>query len=309
MNAFISFELDHTVTRINRQSLEGDVDETRRIAQQLEHANQIWSDFAINSYGNVIFLAGPEGKISIPADKLNEVSAIVCQYAEANEDTVSVGVGMGLQESVKALLAAKLTGGDRIHMYDEATEKLLQEAKNSKLEKSELQMNTSPGALERFHNMAQAYEQTRAVKEQELARQQELAQIKAELVQVLQQLKAAAPELAQLQATAPETYQSISMMTRSLLALAQEVTGVPLTQASPQQQQQTTGATPADSSSHMNIPTYKAPKAPHATIPVGAIRNGKIKVKVGDQVAWRSVRSGLGVDADGIPTSVRNLDD
>ncbi len=304
MSAFISFELDHTTARLNRTSLEGDADEVRKIAQQLEHTNEIWCDFSMNNGGVIIFLAGPEGRFSLPPDKLDELPTMVRRYADANEDTLSVGVGMDLQQSVKALLASKLLGGDRTTMYSDDVEVVLKEHKDGKLAKSELQMNPAPAVVDRFHNMAQAYQQAQIAKEQEMTRQNEVEQLKAQVVQVLQQLKASAPQLAELRTTSPETYQSIAMMAQAMLSLAQELTGVRMVQ--PQQQSQ---PQQSQTSSNVAIPTYAAPKAPHSVIPVGAIRNGKIKVKVGDVTSWRSVRSGLGVDTDGNPTSIRNLGD
>jgi hypothetical protein len=128
MRVFVAFDGDTIGQMIGRARQADDVEGVRRVNQRIELGNEIWRAWATNSGGSVIEIGGDEGAIEVPADKLDELPAIRAQYAQKVEASVSVGVGMKLSEASKALLAAKLSGKDRITFYTEECDKLIEDA-------------------------------------------------------------------------------------------------------------------------------------------------------------------------------------
>lgn len=55
----------------------------------------------------------------------------------------------------------------------------------------------------------------------------------------------------------------------------------------------------------MSLPDKPTKKIPRAQMPIGAVKDGKMKVKDGDtqKVAWRQGKGGFSRDFDGDPTS------
>ncbi len=117
MNLFLCFDGDHIGRQVGRAVLTDDVSEVRRVDQAINHGNEIWKSFALRAGGSVIEIGGDEGRIELGVDHLGEVADITRQYAEAVGATVSVGVGMKLSDSAKALAVAKLRGGNQIVLW------------------------------------------------------------------------------------------------------------------------------------------------------------------------------------------------
>jgi hypothetical protein len=128
MNVFISWDGDHIGRQVGRASLHDDVEGLRRISQQIDHGNVIWKSWIESHGGSLVSMGGDEGRAEVPAAYLDELDKIRKQYQEAVGSTVSVGVGMKLSESDRALLAAKLRGGDRIEFYTDEVNEIVTEA-------------------------------------------------------------------------------------------------------------------------------------------------------------------------------------
>lgn len=128
MNIYISFDGDEIGARIGRARLADDIEEVRRVNQSIDHGNEIWKSFALRVGGSIVEIGGDEGALEIPADYLDELPKIRTQYASAVGASVSVGVGMKLSESAKALLVAKLQGKDKIVFFTEECDKAISEA-------------------------------------------------------------------------------------------------------------------------------------------------------------------------------------
>lgn len=127
MKVFVSFDGDHIGRMVGRASLADKPEEVSKIAQAIDRGNQIWRSWAESHGGQVINIGGDEGRLSVEADHLAELPKIRDQYAEAVGSTVSVGVGMKLSEADKSLMAAKLQGGDRIQLFTEEVNEVLEE--------------------------------------------------------------------------------------------------------------------------------------------------------------------------------------
>lgn len=129
MLIFIAWDGDHIGRAVGRASLADDVEGLRRISQNIDLGNNIWKSWVELKGGSLVSMGGDEGRAQVPADCVDELPAIREQYAKAVEAPVSVGVGMKLSEADKALLAAKLQGGDRITFYTDEANEIVEEAR------------------------------------------------------------------------------------------------------------------------------------------------------------------------------------
>ena len=116
---FVSFDGDHIGRMVGRASLADDIEGLRRISQSIDKGNQLWGSWALASMGTVISLGGDEGRVEVPADHLGDLQGLRSEYHTAVGATCSVGVGMTLSEADKALLYAKVHGGNRQCFYSE----------------------------------------------------------------------------------------------------------------------------------------------------------------------------------------------
>lgn len=139
MLCFISFDGDSVGRVIGRAVLSDDVSEVARVSQRIDHGEEIWRAFALRSGGQMISCGGDEGSFSIGVDHLPEIPAISKQYAEAVDATVSVGIGMKLSESAKALMVAKLRGGRQTLLWNpEMQDELDKATKNQETEQAKI---------------------------------------------------------------------------------------------------------------------------------------------------------------------------
>jgi hypothetical protein len=165
MRVYVSFDGDGIGQKVGRARLADDVEAVRKISQAIDLGNEIWRSWALSTGGAVIELGGDEGALEIPADRISELPAIRDQYAGKVGATVSVGVGMKLGESSKALLAAKLKGKDQIVFFSDECDDLIEQVQKNPqseaakiadeyLNKAAPAMN--PGAFEGAHRPSAA---------------------------------------------------------------------------------------------------------------------------------------------------------
>ncbi len=140
----------------------------------------------------------------------------------------------------------------------------------------------------RFHEAAQAHHQ----KEQQAKQNKKEidAQLKAQIVSILQKVKAQSPMLEKIRQNAPDLYQSIIQMTQAMILLGREVVG----------------------ESVQKEPLAKA-EYWRSRLPVGSQidtsadgtrSGGKIKIRTADgKERWISIRSGKIMGIDGGPRS------
>lgn len=120
MDVFVCWDGDKIGRRVGRAVLDDNVGEVRRVDQAINAGNELWRAMALAAGGSVIEVGGDEGRVQIDASHLGDMPPVAERYAETVGATVSVGVGTKLSESAKALVVAKLRGGNRIVMWDES---------------------------------------------------------------------------------------------------------------------------------------------------------------------------------------------
>jgi hypothetical protein len=118
MDVFVCWDGDKIGRRVGRAVLANDVGEVRRVDQAINAGNELWKAFALNHGGSVIEMGGDEGRIMVDASWLAEMPQIARNYSNLVGATVSVGVGMSMADSARALVVAKLRGGDQILVWD-----------------------------------------------------------------------------------------------------------------------------------------------------------------------------------------------
>jgi hypothetical protein len=132
MKVLIAWDGDHIGREVGRASLADDVEGLRRISQAIDLGNNTWRSWIVMNGGSVISMGGDEGRAEILAEKLPELPKIREQYAEAVGASVSVGVGTKLSEADRALIVAKLRGGNRIVLYTDDLEDEIKAAEQEK---------------------------------------------------------------------------------------------------------------------------------------------------------------------------------
>ncbi len=125
---YVGWDGDHIGRQVGRARLSDNVEEVRRVDQAIIRGNLVWTSWALSHGGSTVEVGGDEGVVEVPASALVELEAVRHNYETAVEAPASVGVGRKLSESAKALLVAKLQGGDRVIFYDESVEAAVAEA-------------------------------------------------------------------------------------------------------------------------------------------------------------------------------------
>lgn len=250
MQVFITFDGDGIGKLVGRAELEDQPDKIRKISQQIDAGNEIFRSWCERTQGEVINIGGDEGRIAIDPKHLSELPGLCETYESASGATVSIGVGMKLSDSAKALLVAKLRGKNRIVMYTpdlepeikaavEAHEKQSVGSKEVeeylKFEKAEEQAQPAPQAgdheepiqavapkdeksfEDHFHDHAQA---------QATGTRHESA-IKHGIMTALQTVKQFMPQIEELKQQRPEVYQTIQLISQELIAVAHDIFGKP----------------------------------------------------------------------------------
>lgn len=388
MKVFVSFDGDHIGRMIGRASLSDNPEEVSKIAQAIDRGNAVWRSWAESHGGKVINIGGDEGRLEVEADHLQELPKIRDQYASAVGSTVSVGVGTKLSEADKSLMAAKMQGGDRIQLYTEEVNELLEELQEKEegaklydeyldpdagLKKAQPGMNQGSNAgfsgASRPHAAAptaptEGSEHSEAeVLRQELAnappQPQPVGQpgatdyeqlfhqaagqtpdeeqqkpsglddgVRAQVVKILQDVRAHAPEIAQMKQSNPDLYNSVKGLVDAMIALAQSKDQ----EGQPQPVQKSEGK-PCKHFFGRGTKCLKCKKEKmeleKASLEAGKTGRHQVVLPVGSQVdsgpsadheagklkirdpesqktKWRSVRAGVVMAPDGTPTSSRN---
>lgn len=273
MKVFVSFDGDHIGRMVGRASLADKPEEVSRIAQSIERGNAIWQSWAESHGGKVINIGGDEGRLEVEADHLEELPKIRDQYQQCVGSTVSVGVGTKLSEADKSLMAAKLQGGDRIQLFTETVNELLEELQekpegeklfeeyldpDTGLQKA--QPGTNAGTNAGFAGASMSHPAAPAQptegsehSEAEVARgvlgiepgqpvdyeqmfHQAAAQtpeepdqqpsglqdgVRAQVIQILQDVRSKADKLEEMRATNPDLYESVKGLVQAMISMAQ----------------------------------------------------------------------------------------
>lgn len=146
MKLFVSYKADHIEDKVQRASVADHPEDVARITQEVERGARTWASWAESHGGRTISSQGHEGKVEIEADYLSELAGIKEQYEGAVESSSSVGVGTKLSEADRSLKAAAKKGGDRIMLYTEEVDEILDEKDEKELAKAQPGMNPGAGA-------------------------------------------------------------------------------------------------------------------------------------------------------------------
>lgn len=140
MRLYVSIDGDSIGARIGSARLADNVAELKRLNQAIEAGNKLFCNWAINNGGEVVEEGGDEACLEVEAATINDLPSIAKQYYELTGATVSIGVGVKISESSKALLIAKIQGKNQIVFWDPKMDAILEEtAKNVKSESAKLQ--------------------------------------------------------------------------------------------------------------------------------------------------------------------------
>jgi hypothetical protein len=131
MLLFLAADGDGLTKKLNQAKTSNNIEEIRRISNNISKGNALFASFALRALGSTIEEQGDEILIDFDAAQLSELESIRKQYVTVAETTVSVGIGKKVSEAVRALLAAKLKGGNCSVFYDKDVEKEIKEAEAS----------------------------------------------------------------------------------------------------------------------------------------------------------------------------------
>jgi len=253
MDLYVAVDGDKIGSRVGRAAHNDDEAGLRRISRAIEHGNEVVADWVRSSGGTVISYGGDEARVRVPAAKVANLPEVQRKYQKAVGATLSVGIGYKLSEGDKALMVAKLRGGNRIVLWtDEAAEeyqraqekyksqgeldkigdeylKELPEQKaftddpigKSEDERPEDHGDAAKDFHDRLHELAQATHEKEATNT--AVDDQTLEMAKQRVVDALKQIKAKAPQLGQLKQTDPDAYNTLMMMTHSVIDMARSL--------------------------------------------------------------------------------------
>lgn len=127
---YVSADGDGIGALIGKARLEDDEAALRAANHRIIEGNQVFKRWAEENQGSVIEDGGDEILLAIPAEALAGLPEVRKQYHDVTGATVSVGVGVKISESSKALLYAKIHGKDQIRLYSEDMEEDLAKLKD-----------------------------------------------------------------------------------------------------------------------------------------------------------------------------------
>lgn len=259
VSLLITWDVDQLDATLDRARVADEVAEVRKINQSLDAANRVWTSWIVSGGGSVVELNAGKGTAEIAADKLTELERIRDQVASTVGSTISMGVGVKLSEAQRALKAAKLQGGNKVTLYTPDVDEFLEkeQKKEEGLQKAgetspnvqskdrnptqaaQKQADEGPAAPEatkadtssledQFHAAAQAQEAQDQQPQQ--APQPKEDQLRAQVVQVLQNLKQQMPILEQVKQSAPDTYNAVLGLAQAVIGMARQMNGDSSTQ-------------------------------------------------------------------------------
>jgi hypothetical protein len=117
MDVWLAWDGDKIGWQIGRLAEADDEEGVRRKSQDIERGNAAFASWVQEKMGSLVSAGGDEGRARIPADALEGLQEIRAKYEGVTGAPASVGVGLRLSQADKALLAAKLRGGDRVVLY------------------------------------------------------------------------------------------------------------------------------------------------------------------------------------------------
>ncbi len=325
MNLHICYEVDHLQSLIATAAHSNNQAELQRLSQALERAAGVIKSWSMGSGGKATLSLAALGVLEVPAEKMAQLPEVRRQFESLCSATISIGVGMELNEAYVAMQVAQRRGGDQIALY-------MPEMENELAETDHLDKAEGPPAPPEPQQSASDTQPPPPGDEPSPEPAQEASgppndaqeapsDPKAAVVQALNQLKGQKEQIEHLKETNPEAYKAIVSTIQAMILMAQGIADEAPEGAQKSEESFGESHPPEESSSaeaeeldKNGLPMPKKPlKRQHIVYPVGAIKEGKIKVahmdpqskeKTGE--GWSEVRSGQVLSEDGHATSSRD---
>lgn len=355
MNFYVCLDGDNIGSQVGKAALADQDVELARMSHSINDASDQVATWIEMHHGQVISWGGDEIYASIPSELIPHLEDARKVFHDMTGFTISGGVAPKLSDAARALMIAKIRGKDRIvfwrpDMQDELDEAMAEHEKKgesgklhgqylAKAEKLEGQPTLSYADL--FAQASAATQQqgqgiqqaSQEQQGQEQGQPNQDQQLKAAVIQVLQQFKSQLPTIEQIKDVQPETYEAIIGMVQALAAMATERFAEP---EQIQKSEQTTCTCEAYKFPHREgggkckPKLKKDAKSPNKTMvvhppnmdgtkgypPNQLLDGGRVKVMHSDlanspgvpdpsNLSWRQMRAGRIMDSDGSALSAR----
>ncbi len=296
MICYIAYSAPEVEKLVARAKTADDPEAARVLSRRIEDGASIWKSWTESHGTNAVEAHGSEGVVEVPASYLDEVPAVKEKYEGAVGTKVFVGVGMKLSEAAKALEYAKAASTEICFYTEEMEEALakLKEKPDPLLTKAAIDAPVAPVPVEKpvatqgdheeaanVYNLlnedrppapeathaaadfeAQLHDQASAgeAEDQDQANGHaaRLDQVKQQVVQALQALKAQAPVLEQMKAQAPQAYQALTALSQAVIGFARELAPKPMAKS-----EQGASEEPVELVHHGRVPGLKSIDTQH----------------------------------------------
>lgn len=142
MKVYVSWEAKDSAHKADNMVSANDESGVRKIAQTIDHANEIWKSWALSTGGSVLVVSGPSGVVEVPVDHLKGLAPLKEQYEKALGSPTTVGIAMELAQSQQTLRAAKIRPGSIMFYSPEVENTLASES----MKKNQPALNQGSGA-------------------------------------------------------------------------------------------------------------------------------------------------------------------
>jgi hypothetical protein len=136
---YLAADADNAGNMIARAEATDNESEIKAASKRLEEGQRIAQMWAITNGGEIVQQGGDEFCLKMPSSVMDRVELLRQEYLEAVGNTLTVGIGAKISESIKARMLGKVQGKDRIVIFDESTEKELKLRLEQKGEQTEEQ--------------------------------------------------------------------------------------------------------------------------------------------------------------------------
>jgi minimal CRISPR polymerase domain len=128
---FLMIDADKISPNVERAVRRNDPSKIARMGQNIERGDRILRSWLEDKGGKVLLFHGDEIYASVPGDHLSELGKIHGELQEAWNDSITIGVGLDLNEAKKALEGGKKRGGSRIVFYSPEIDKILSDEESA----------------------------------------------------------------------------------------------------------------------------------------------------------------------------------
>jgi hypothetical protein len=125
---FVSFDGDDIGRKVGSSILMDDVQALHEISKRIDAAEEAVLRWVQAHGGTMVSKGGDQGVFIIDPSLEPKLAELMQIYQQTAGATVTIGTGLSLSQSGKALIAGKLTGKNTIIRFDENTDQILEDA-------------------------------------------------------------------------------------------------------------------------------------------------------------------------------------